>query len=396
MAFIEGGPQANIGKDIGAGVGQWLDQLAQMKMQDVYQRQQQAKIAKAYEPILGSKWASVLAQVPEKEHANWLRALPALKALEQGDNIQARYDLQQKGGPQELQQMLGASQAAPQQAQASQSMTAQSQTAQPQQGLTREEAISRAFEPPQMGLEREKMAQKERLEEKKLSATEKREAHKEKVDMDKYYRPTISKMNEEYKGVRETTHKLDRMEQLVKSGKLSGPKMAAGLQALSEGVSLFLPGVGPVHLPGLNFKSLLKPDSEEFEKLSNDFIKNAKAVFGNRVTDQDLKAFMSTVPNMMMTDEGKLRLIRHMRFYNDAIRARHDAMRSILDKNEGYAPRNFEVLIEEAASKKLDQLASEFKFESKPKAQLMPAPDDSLLGKAKGVVDRIWGGLPSL
>jgi hypothetical protein len=271
----------------------------------------------------------------------------------------------------------------------------QSLGGQPQ--LSQEEIIARAFEPPQMGLEREKMAQKERLEQQKMSATERRESHKEKVDTDKLYRPYIAKAAEEYKGVRESSHKLDRMEQLVKGGKLSDPKLAAGLQALSEGVSIYLPKIGPVTLPGLNFKSILKPDSEEFEKLSNDFIKNAKTIFGSRITDQDLKSFMATVPNMMMTNEGKLRLIKHMRFYNDAIRARHDAMKDILKKNNDYAPRNFELSIEDAASKKLDQLAREFKFSMKPIPQLKAAPEEpGILGQAAGAIDKLWSKLPGL
>lgn len=396
MAFIEGKPQPQgfLGQ-LGESLHKGMSQIAQFKMQQMMQRQQQAQTAKAYAPVIGEKWANVLSQVPEKEHANWLRALPALKQLEtaqtQGSQTQQQAIPGMQSEMSALQQVLkpGQAQASPMQASQMQ------QPSEPQ--LSQEEIIARAFEPPQMKLEREKMAQKERLEQQKMAVADRREAHKEKLDVDKYYRPTITKMNEEYKGIRESAHKLDRMEQLVKGGKLSGPKVAASLQALSEGFSAFVPGFGPIHLPGLNFKSALKPDSEEFEKLSMDFIKNAKTIFGSRITDQDLKSFMATVPNMMMTDEGKLRLIKHMRFYNDAIRSRYDAMRGVLKKHDDYAPRNFELKIEDAASKKLDQLANEFKFSLKPKAELKAAPEEpGILGQAAGAVNKLWDKLPGI
>jgi hypothetical protein len=102
------------------------------------------------------------------------------------------------------------------------------------------------------------------------------------------------------------------------------------------------------------------PGTEEFEKLSADFIRDAKQIFGGRITDADLKAFLQTVPTLAQTDNGKRKIINNIRSANDAAIAKSEALREILEENDGKRPANLQFLVEERARKKIDKAAQEF------------------------------------
>lgn len=102
------------------------------------------------------------------------------------------------------------------------------------------------------------------------------------------------------------------------------------------------------------------PDTEEFEKLSNQFISGAKSIFGARITDQDLKAYMAQIPTLSNTDEGKKAIINSMKIANEAEHVRADVMKKIIKENKGRRPANLPILVEEEAASKLDKLSKEF------------------------------------
>lgn len=101
------------------------------------------------------------------------------------------------------------------------------------------------------------------------------------------------------------------------------------------------------------------PTTEEFEKLSNDFIKGAKDIFGARITDADLKAFYQMIPTLMNTDRGKLAVMRNMRLFNEAQHIRTKEMKKII-KKEGYRPINLPELVEENVEPQLERIATRF------------------------------------
>ena len=102
------------------------------------------------------------------------------------------------------------------------------------------------------------------------------------------------------------------------------------------------------------------PNLEQFEKLSNDFIKDAKAIFGSRITDNDLKAFMATIPTLGQTDEGKLAIINNMKMFNKASRIRAEAVKDIIRENGNRRPHNLQILVEDRIKPQLDQLSKDF------------------------------------
>jgi hypothetical protein len=112
---------------------------------------------------------------------------------------------------------------------------------------------------------------------------------------------------------------------------------------------------------GLGQEVQRNPATEEFEKLSADFIRDAKAIFGSRITDVDLQSFVKMIPNLMQTDEGKLAVIRNMRNANRLSALRAETAKGIIKANGGRRPPNLRMMVDEMTSDFADQLAQEFK-----------------------------------
>lgn len=174
---------------------------------------------------------------------------------------------------------------------------------------------------------------KEALEEKKFSLSEQREVNKET-------KPFYDSIKAKSRDAKENEVRLDRMEELVKEGKLVGPGFAKAMEKLG--------------IP-------LDPNSSEFQKLSNDFLKNAKSVFGSRVTEGEIKLYLQTVPNLNMPDAAKLRLINNLKIMSEGAKAENEAMKQIIKENGGKRPADLEDRVEERTKDIKDRLAQEFK-----------------------------------
>lgn len=204
----------------------------------------------------------------------------------------------------------------------------------------------------------------------------------------KFYDSTL----EQASVAKKSDQRLNRMEQLIKKGDLPTSAFytlfknmeeavptthgAAAGGALGAALGSVVPGLGTVVGGALGAtigglispvgtmlrfaQRKINPDTEEFEKLSNNFIDQAKSIFGSRITDADLKSFMSTVPTLANTDEGKKAIIRNMRVFNKAAEVKANAMKQIIKENDGKRPENLAILVEERAQANLDKLAKRF------------------------------------
>jgi len=155
-------------------------------------------------------------------------------------------------------------------------------------------------------------------------------------------------LSEAAKAAKENLVNIERMEQLINTGKLSGPLKTKLLEKIGlEGSEYF------------NSK-----ESQEFKKLSTDFLRNAKAIFGARVTQGEINRYLQTVPTLNISDEGKRAVIRNMRRYNEAAILRNDAKNAVISANNGTPPHDLESRIEQLVSPQLDQLKREIFGES--------------------------------
>jgi len=207
------------------------------------------------------------------------------------------------------------------------------------------ESLNRAFgETPKQRFEREKLDRKEKFELNKLD-------RKEQFAIDKETKPVYDKISNEAKAAKMNNVRLDRMEKLIDSGKLNDPAYAALIKTISHGIFGF----------GIDLTSLLTPESQEFNKLSKDFVKGAKAYFGSRLTDTDLRTFLETVPDLSQSDAGKRAVINNLKLFNEADLSRKKVAEQIIKDNNGRRPSDFDSQVEEGVAPQLDALAEQIK-----------------------------------
>jgi hypothetical protein len=337
---------AAINQILGVGLGQ--GQQPQMQQFQAPEQQQQPQIQSMQLPReqqqAAIQQATSIAQNP---------AFRKLQEQQQGAQALQQQQLARQLGPQR-QQPTGEQQAILQ-AQAQEAQKAEPTLKQQiEQIRNQKRALAAANLPANQAIAlhqqleaKEKELRKEDREERKLSATEQRIVDKETL-------PTYKEINEKAKASKDSNLRLGRMEELIKRGKLSNTAFYNGVKALGK-----LPGIGS-YIESIA-ESFLSPDTQEFEKLSTDFIKDAKQFFGNRITQQEVALFLKTVPNLSQTNHGKQRVIRNMRIFNEAAGVRKKAMDEIIRANNGKRPANLESLIEEVATPQLDKLAEQFK-----------------------------------
>jgi hypothetical protein len=224
----------------------------------------------------------------------------------------------------------------------------------------------------------------------KEKEVEKKEA-KENAATQKYYEEVISAD----KAAKESDDDLKKMKHLIQKGKLPPAQMYKYLkdaeESLSEsggivktvgaGAALGFAAGGPVGaalgaVGGLAVSpvaTMLRygqknnyPDIEEFEKLTNGFIRYAKGIFGSRITDADLKAFLATVPTLANTDQGKKAIINNMELFNQGVHEKYKVMREIIKEHGGKRPLDLALQVQDRLDTRLSSLAN--KWESSAEA----------------------------
>lgn len=254
-----------------------------------------------------------------------------------------------------------------------------------------------AFQLAQLSLQKENLTRKEEVAK---QALDKKENAKLQMQADKETLPYYNQILNEDKTAKKIDIDTKRMLKLIEKGNLPDPVYYKQLKDLEDNISpvkgaaaggtagaaiggalgtlggplgtalgaaggtLVGAGLGAVINPivtSIRYGQLKKyPDAEEFEKLSNGFISGAKAIFGSRITDQDLRAFMATVPQLTNTEAGKKAIIRNIQLMNKAVHVKTDTMKRIINDNNGHRPIDLALRVEEESEPELDRLSNEF------------------------------------
>lgn len=339
MVQILQGPR-NFGEIAGTGISDALNLLAQNKLQQVAKRNQQSETARGLEALQ-------LGYSPEQ-----LQSLSALS-------------------PDILQNIVKSKLAEPKEQAYASALSQLLSGGEPGQQVKLPGGLNekQATELTKIALKKQEVSQK-------LSAKEQQEIQKATQP---YYEETLAKAQV----AKDAEKRLNRMDELIKRGKLPNSALYNVLNKLEEnlasasavgGAAGFLlggpagagigAGIGGALSPVASLlKSVVRgqsPDAEEFEKLSADFVKDAKAIFGGRITDQDLRTFMTMIPTLANTDAGKKVIIRNLKNLNKASEIRGKILREIIKENNNRRPIDIQEQVEERAAKELDQLASDF------------------------------------
>lgn len=205
----------------------------------------------------------------------------------------------------------------------------------------------------QQQMAEKKLEQQERFHKEKLSAKEQETSDKETLP---YYRDILKNA----KSVRDSDMRLNRIEEITKKD------MAKGTLTNRFGILMneFLREKHKIlgtEVGGIDFSSLMSGDTQELQKLSADFARGAaSALRTNKLTNAELDLFMKSVPTLLQSNEGRIRVITNMRIMNDMTKLEKDTMDKIIKENGGKRPRDLEAQVDERMGPKLDELSKKF------------------------------------
>jgi hypothetical protein len=246
---------------------------------------------------------------------NPLSALESLELL-QGKIPQSMFSQQPQIQPQQVPQQLQ-----------------QPQQQQPLPRLTEKQATEIA-----------KIRREEQKEQRKIAQEEKKQAHKERLESFKFNQTQIKDITEKAKSARQAISDLDRMEELEKEGKLDSPGYADLLKR-----------------SGFDLPALQKEGSQEFNKIAQNFLRNAKQYYGGRVSNFEVEQFLKTIPSLSQSPEGRKRVIANLKNISRAELEYNKALRDILKENKGSIPLDLAIQVDERVEKQATKLAEQFK-----------------------------------
>ena len=163
--------------------------------------------------------------------------------------------------------------------------------------------------------------QKQATEIAKLGIKLKESARKEKIEAFKLSKDERKSILEAGKSARQNLHDLNRMEELEKEGKLDTPGYVEFLKR-----------------SGLDIPALMNPGSEEFNKIAQTFLRDAKTYLGSRISNFELEQFLKTVPNLSQSPEGRKRVIANLKRFNRISLEYSNALKTIIKENNVVPP----------------------------------------------------------
>lgn len=169
-----------------------------------------------------------------------------------------------------------------------------------------------------------------------------------------------NKVVSNYQDTLEADMRLDRMAELNDAGSLTTPATAALLDKF-----------------GLPVAILGSPDSEEFDKLSKDLLKNIRTYFGARINVVEVENFLKTIPTLMNSEEGRRRVINNLKLLGEPKKLMFDEYRKIKQESQeqGKAlPIDLEEAVLERIKPQLDNLAEIFQTGLPQKLDQQTAP----------------------
>lgn len=184
----------------------------------------------------------------------------------------------------------------------------------------------------------------------RMQATQQKERssqQKQLIETHKLSQKYRSEINQGSQAAKTSNMILDRMEILNKEGKLTNPLVAK----LSDQL-------------GIPISILSNPESEEFEKLSNNLTREISQVFKGRILASEFENFLKQIPTLMNSEEGRNRVIQSIKMLNEPKIEQAKLSREIIKENNGIPPFDLEDQVSERMNEYLDDLAQKFKGDS--------------------------------
>lgn len=148
---------------------------------------------------------------------------------------------------------------------------------------------------------------------------------------------------------------------------------------------------------GLDIPALMNPQSQEYEKISTSFIRDAGNIFKGKVSNYEADLMLKLIPTLSLSPEGRNRVRANLRYTEDAALAYGQTMDEVIKQNGGKIPLDLEERVLNRIDPKLDKLSKKFKENLKkpvPKGQSpITTAIQAGLGSALGAVGKSIPGL---
>jgi len=180
-----------------------------------------------------------------------------------------------------------------------------------------------------------------KLKQEGISSKERSEAFKVTAP----YRQEVARRHES------DIHLLDTIEEMRKlnsSGKMTDPTWLQFLERF-----------------GLDFNILKSPETEQYQALEKEFLRDLKSIFGGRISNQEMSTFLRSVPRASNTPEGRKLIQDRLEALYKARNLQYQIMRKEISKNNGVPPldlqeRVLDEMHSEKYKKKDGQYANQF------------------------------------
>ncbi len=137
---------------------------------------------------------------------------------------------------------------------------------------------------------------------------------------------------------------LDQMDQLSERKKLPKPLAVSLLNKLGIPLGFFE-----------------NPDAEQFDKLTQELMKNISGTYGSRILQTEVVNFLKSIPSLSNSEEGRKRLIKQWKILNQGKKVYYDSYKEIMKENPKRVPANLHEQVLERSEPKLEEMANKFR-----------------------------------
>lgn len=381
-----------LGQSLGTGLSAGLQGLAEAKMQQLQRQHAQKQL----EPIFGSQVSALLQSLPPEVQKSAFQNIGSLLQLKEqlgGGAAQQEQPFSPHNLSSEQKDQIRAHLATVKDLPVEQRAKAEQLL-----GPVQQQAFGQSIAPSKTGnlIEDIFTSPHEKREQRKLEIEEEKLAHKKSSEELRRESEAFKETKEERREIiakknsaKERLEDLNRMQELEQEGKLDTPGYVEFLKRT-----------------GLEIPALLNPGSEEFNKIANNFIRDAKEYYGGRVTNLEMEQFLQTIPQLSQSPEGRKRVISNLKRLSNMAVATYDAYQELRSENKGIPPLDLIEKVDERMEKKRGAIVKKFKDDlAKPVpagqnkmitglqtvlGSVIGAPG-KLLGKASGAIGRLLG-----
>lgn len=110
----------------------------------------------------------------------------------------------------------------------------------------------------------------------------------------------------------------------------------------------------------LDLNALKNPKTEQFQSLEKEYLKDLKSIFGGKISNDEMKAFLKGIPKATNSPEARNAMLERWKSYYEAKGLKAKLIREITKANHGVPPYNLRDQVAERLNAEQEKLANKF------------------------------------